>query len=397
MRILCLTARLPYPPNRGDRLRAYHFLESLARQHELHLLSFISSPEELEYVKELKTFCKDLQVVKMSKRESILAVSTNLWRPLPLQVLYYRSKEMRHLVKEKLANTTFDAAYIHLFRMAPYLEGVQGIYRIVDLTDVISREITRSLPYRSPLSRLMYTVERPRIHRYERTVAMRFEEIWLIAEADSRELATDCPEANIQVITNGIDPQCFFPNGDSPRPNSIIFTGHFGVAHNIDAALLLAHQILPLVQKTIAESTLSLVGAEPSAEVLKLEHLPGVHVSGFVPDLNVYLNRAAVFAAPLRFAAGIQNKVLEAMATARPVITTSMVNEGLGAQLGEELIIADTPQEMARQIIRLFQQPAIAQTIGQSAHRFVTTKYTWDIVLERANKIEHDLIDQIAK
>src|SRR4030065_2931106 len=174
MRILCLTARLPYPPNRGDACRAYHFLESLPRQHELHLLSFISSPEELEYVKELKTFCKDVQVVKMSKRESILAVSTNLWRPLPLQVLYYRSKEMRHLVKEKLANTTFDAAYIHLFRMAPYLEGIQGIYRIVDLTDVISREITRSLPYRSLLSRLMYTVERPRIHRYERTVSRTF-------------------------------------------------------------------------------------------------------------------------------------------------------------------------------------------------------------------------------
>jgi glycosyltransferase involved in cell wall biosynthesis len=116
-----------------------------------------------------------------------------------------------------------------------------------------------------------------------------------------------------------------------------------------------------------------------------------------VPDLNVYLNRAAVFTAPLRFAAGIQNKVLEAMATARPVITTSMVNEGLGAQPGEELIIADTPQEMARQIIQLFQQPAIAQALGQSAHRFVNNKYTWDIVLERVNKIEHDLIDQIAK
>jgi sugar transferase (PEP-CTERM/EpsH1 system associated) len=391
MRILCLTARLPYPPNRGDRLRAYHFIKSLSREHELHLLSFISNAEEYVYLEKLKSYCKDIQVVKMSKGASILSVGTNIWNKLPLQVLYYKSKAMEQLVKDKVASKPFDAAYIHLFRMAPYLTDAPGIYRIVDLTDVISREIARSLPYRSLPSRLLYTIEYPRIDAYEKFVASQFDEVWLIADADQRALHNKCPGANIQVVTNGVDTHLFFQNGDNPHPNSIIFTGHFGVAHNIDAASVLAQQVLPLVQDSYPESTLYLVGAEPSPDVLKLDDLPGVHVAGFVPDLNAYLNRSAVFAAPLRFAAGIQNKVLEAMATARPVITTSIVNEGLGAQPGVDIIIADTPQEMARQIIRLFQQPSQAQSLGLAGQRFVQNKFSWDLVLQRVNKIEDDL------
>lgn len=391
MRILCLTARLPYPPIRGDRLRAYHFLKCFSRNHELHLLSFIANENEVEYIEELRKVCKDVQVVKMTKLVSVFTVATNLWRSLPLQVLYYRSKKMRQLIQEKLASDKYDAAYIHLFRMVQYLENTQGIYRIVDLTDVISREIARSMPYRNRLSRLLYTFEHPRIHQYERLVARHIEEVWLISEADRRELSKDCPVANIQVVTNGIDIGRFFPTGESPHPNSIIFTGHFGVAHNVDAARVLAYHVLPLVQQAIPNSTLTLVGAEPSREVIKLGNLHGVHVTGYVSDLNAFLNQNAVFAAPLRFSAGIQNKVLEAMAAARPVITSSIVNEGLGASPGEDIVIADTSQEMAHEIIRLFQQPADAHRIGYSAKKFVSNHYSWDYALGRVNKIAQSL------
>lgn len=394
MRILCLTSRLPYPPNRGDRLRAFHFLNSLSRQHEIHLLSFIAEAKELLYLKELQAICKDVKVVRMSKLESILAVISKIWIPMPLQVLYYRSKKMRSLVRQKLAAYSFDAAYIHLFRMASYLEEVKSLYRIVDLTDVISREITRSMPYRSLPSRSIYAFEQPRIHNYERKVTRRFEEIWLISDADGKALIADCPGSNIQIVTNGIDTQRFFPVEVTHQSNSIIFTGHFGVAHNIDAALVLAKQVLPLVKQTIPCITLSLVGAEPSAAVVKLGNLPGVHVSGYVPDLNIHLNQSAVFAAPLRFAAGIQNKVLEAMAAARPVVTTTIVNEGINACPGKELVIADSVEDMAREIIDLIQKPDEAMIIGKAAQRFVTSKYSWDNALDRVNQIEKDLLSK---
>ena len=390
MRILFLTSRLPYPPNRGDRLRVYNFIKSLSRQHEVHLVSFIAAETELANIEPLKLFCKDVRVVKQSKLHSLLTIASNIWRPFPLQALYYRSSVMQAVIDEYLSVYPFDMIYVHLFRMAQFVNHTQHIYRVVDLTDVISREIKRSLPYRGIASRILYTFEHSRIHRYEHVVATNHEEIWLISNADRQELIKDCPRSNIQVVTNGVDMNCFFPKSEIPQPHSIIFSGHFGVAHNIDTALVLAHHVLPCVQRSYPDCTLSLIGAEPSPEVSKLSNLPRVSVTGFVPDLNQHLNCATVFAAPIRFAAGIQNKVLEAMATARPVITTSIVNEGIGAKPGEELIIADSSEEMAKQIIRIFENPEMAYQMGQSALRFVSRKYSWDLVLTRVNEIENN-------
>lgn len=391
MRILCLTARLPYPPNRGDRLRAYHFLKSLSRQHEIHLLSFIADETEYNSLEPLKAICADVQVVHKSALQSAVTVGLNAWRNLPLQSIYYRSVEMQRLVDQKLSSLSFDAAYIHLFRMAQFLAGHPGLYRVVDLTDVISREVKRSLPYRGMASRLLYTIERPRIQRYERQVAQTFDEVWLIANADRLVLAADCPKANIQVVTNGVDFERFFPSGQPEIPSSIIFTGHMGVAHNVDAAVQLAQNILPLVRQQVPECQLQIVGAEPNAKVLHLSTIPGVSVTGFVPDLNGALNSAAVFAAPLRFAAGVQNKVLEAMAAARAVVTTSIVNEGLGAKPDHDLLVADDISKTAEHIINLLKNPAQRSQVGQAAQAFVRQKYSWDTVLERMQTIAHQL------
>lgn len=392
MRILFLTARFPYPPDRGDRLRAYHFIERLSRQHHIHLISFISQQFEIEYIKEIKPFCEDIQTILLPKYRSILHVGTNFWKPLPLQAIYYLSRDMKQLVRTNLHKIKFDLAYSHLFRMAPYLEDEQNIYRIVDLTDVISREITRSMPYRNILSNLLYRVELPRIKKYESYVGKNFEEIWLISKADQSSLKQICPQANIAIVPNGVNNQEFYPLGYPNTSPRIIFSGHFGVFHNIDAANVLAKEIIPLVRNKIPGCSLMLVGSNPASEVQRLSALPGVCVTGYVPNLNEYLNRAAIFVAPLRFAAGIQNKVLEAMAAAKPVITSSIVNEGLGAIPGEQIIIADTPQDIANQIISLLKDPIRAEHIGKSGHHFVTSRYSWDHVLERVNQIEPKLI-----
>ncbi len=332
MRILCLASRLPYPPNRGDRLRAFNFIKNLSREHKLSLLSFIAHESEREHLPPLRAYCQDVRVLTMSQRHSALSVLYNLWRREPLQALYYRSGAMRRLVKQTLTEKQFDAAYVHLFRMAPYVADQPRLYRIVDLTDAISEEITRSLPYRGLISRLIYKLELSRIRRYERHVAKTFEETWLISKADRQVLAMDCPAANIRVVPNGVDANRLYPLEQPCEPDSLIFVGHLGVFHNVDAATILARKVLPLVRQQIPNCSLKIVGAEPNAQVRALDAEPAVSVTGFVPDLNDYLNRAAIFVAPLRFAAGVQNKVLEAMATASPVVTTNLVNAGLGAR-----------------------------------------------------------------
>ena len=391
MRVLCLTSRLPYPPNRGDRSRVFHFLQHLSREHELCLISFIAHDAERDHLAVLRAFCQDIHILEMSPLRSALSVVSNLYRREPLQALYYRLPAARRLIDQVIAAGDFQAAYVHLFRMAPYLVDHAELYRIVDLTDVISKEIRLSLPYRGALWRLIYQLEQPRIERFERWVAETFEETWLISQSDCLALQQQCPLANLQVVPIGIDRDRFYPIAASRDPNHLVFVGHMSVPHNIDAAVHLVHDVLPLVRQQIPDCTLEIVGAEPAPQVQRLADDPAVDVTGFVPDLNTHLNRAAAFVAPMRFAAGIQTKILEAMAAGRPVVTTSLANQGLVARPEREVLIADDARTTAHEIVKLLTNPPLAEQLGRAGRRFVEQRYSWSHVLKRMRHIEATL------
>jgi len=387
VKILCLTSRLPWPPDRGDRLRAFHVLEALAKDHELTLLSFVESSEQRALLAHLKPFCREIRIVEKSRAASILTVVANGWRRSPLQTLYYRSGAMRQLVGATLAEGSFDAAYVHLFRMAPYLGRSDVPYRIVDLTDVISSELDRSLCHRSGMSRLVYSFERRRIERCEEILAGEGDEIWLISPAERSALVDRCPGANVHVVSNGVDCDVFQPLEGEEEASRIVFTGHMGVFHNVDAAAYLANSVLPLVRREFPDLRLRIVGASPCRRVRGLHRPPAVTVTGFVPDLNLELNRGAVFVAPLRFSAGVQNKVLEAMAAARPVVTTSTVARGLDADPGRHLLVAESAEDFAGRITGLLADAGRRTTLGAAARRFVKDRFSWLFVADRAREI----------
>ena len=387
MRILCLTARLPYPPDRGDRLRAYHFIRRWSAEHELTLVSFVSSRAELARVAALRPFTAAVHTLLQPPWASAWAVARNLRRPLPLQLLYYRARRMQRLVDALLAQQSFDAAYVHLFRMAPYVAHHPRLYRILDLTDVISREAAHSLPYRPPLWRALYTLEQPRIARYERQAARAFDETWLISEVDRRLLAARCPDANLRLVPNGVDCERFRPLGGPPPGPALAFVGNMGVFHNVDAAVFLAEAILPRVRAQLPEATLRLVGAGGHPRVRRLAALPGVTVTGFVEDLNGLLNETAVFLAPLRFSAGVQNKALEALAAGVPVVTTPRVAAGLDALPERDLLVGETADELAAQALRLLHDPALRARLGANGRRFVQTHFRWDHAVARMRAI----------
>lgn len=391
MNLLFLTPRLPYPPDRGDRLRAFHFLRQLAGDHQITLVSFVADEAERAYIPALQPYCAAVHVVEQSVWRSATAVLRHLHRPEPLQLRYYQSTAMRQLVDRLVATHAFAAAYVHLFRMAPYVAHHPQLYRIVDLTDVISRELTLSLPYRNWLWRTIYRMEQPRIWRYEQQVARQFEESWLISEADRVALTAVCPQANIRVIPNGVDTDQLKPLSRLRQPNSLLFVGHLGVFHNVDAIRFLVEDILPLVQQHVPDCTLNIVGAGPTEDVERFGDHFGVKISGFVADLNGVLNETAVFVAPLRFSAGIQNKVLEAMAAGLPVVTTSNVNAGLGATPEQEILVADDPAQIASHLIRLLQNQALRERIGQAARHFVCQSYSWHHVSTRLAHIQATL------
>jgi sugar transferase (PEP-CTERM/EpsH1 system associated) len=362
-------------------------LETLAEDHELTLLSFVESSDERAHLAHLKPLCRELRVVGKSRAASVLTVAANFWRHLPLQTSYYRSPAMRRLVATTLADGSFDAAYVHLFRMAPYISHGDVGYRIMDLTDVISNEIARSLRYRSGASRLLWSIEQRRIERYEEVLAAEGDEIWLISPVEQSALLDRCPGSNIRVVPNGVDYDAFCALEGEEDPLRVVFTGHMSVFHNVDAAVYLAESVLPLVRREFPDLSLRIVGATPSRRIQDLHRPPALTVSGFVPDLNLELNRGAVFVAPLRFSSGMQNKVLEAMAAARPVVTTPTVARGLDADAGRHLLVAESAEDFAVHITGLLADAGRRKTLGAAARRFVQDRFSWHFVADRAREI----------
>lgn len=380
MKILMLTSRLPYPPDRGDRLRVYHFARVLSEKHQLTLITFISRKSDAANLPALENIFSRIYPIYWPPLRSYFAVLSAMFRDIPLQVGYYHSRQMNEFINRHLTENQYDLIYTHLIRMAPYTRNLRGTPKILDMTDVISTEIERSLPYRFGPSRWLYQLELPRLRKYEAQAASDFDACWLISKAEVDRYASLTSNPEPQIVNNGIDAKHFFPDPKMERKQRLIFVGHLGVYHNVDAARYLAREIWPIIHQEYPEYQLDIVGAGPAPEVLQLAELQGVNVHGYVQDLNQVLNQSAMLVAPLRFAAGIQNKVLEAMATATPVVTTSLVNEGIEGTSGHDLIVADTPREIILAIKFLINQPAAARQIGQQGFQFVRNNFSWQNV-----------------
>lgn len=397
MHLIFLTSRIPYPPNRGDRLRTYQFLRLFAREHAVTLVSFIAHQKERLLAEELAQYCKEIHLIYLPAWKSSASVAQNVWRDLPFQTLYYRSRQMAQTVDNLLLLNSFDMAYVHLFRMAPYLMDHPELYRILDLTDLISFEIRSSLPYQTTPWRTLYRLEEPRIARYEQRVASHFNEVWFISKRDRDLFAKGRQQAHLQVVPSAIDENFFLIDGASSADDAssdasrLLFVGHLDVKHNIDAARYMAEEIMPIVLREVPESELLIVGAGNGHKVLELDHLPGVRVAGYVPDLQDVISGSAISVAPLRFSAGIQFKVVEAMAAGLPVVTTSSVSAGLGTEPGRDLLVADSANDFARQVISLLTDKGLRRRLGHAGRVYVQTHITLQAAIDRLRAIE-DLI-----
>jgi hypothetical protein len=272
---------------------------------------------------------------------------------------------MRQRVGEALRRIRPDVVVTHLFRMAPYalehMESHDARY-ILDLTDVISAGIERSLPYRSGPDLWIYREEMRRIGRFEAKIAPRFDECWVISEAERVHLERLAPEASIAVIPNGLAelPSARATARDRAR---LLFLGFHEVFHNRDAVRFLVQEIFPRVREAVPEATLDLAG-KGSEALGSWARGPGVRIVGRVPRLEDAFSSATVFVAPHRFAAGVQNKVVHALATATPVVSTPAVREGLMPVPDGVMRVGSTAEEIARHVVELIRDPAGAAALG---------------------------------
>ncbi|MDQ3189317.1 MAG: TIGR03087 family PEP-CTERM/XrtA system glycosyltransferase [Pseudomonadota bacterium] len=391
--ILFLVHRIPFPPNKGDKIRSHHWLRRLAKNYCVHLATFIEEPVDDDYASELDTLCASHCVVQLSPRLAKLRCVAGFFTGEPLTVPYYRSAELRRWVEAAVVKNNIRKAVVFSGAMAQYVERLPGLHVVLDLVDVDSAKWTQYAERRAwPLS-FIYRREGEKLLAFERIAAARAAATVFVTRGEAdlfTRLAPECAD-RLQVIENGVDTGYFAPSDNHASPYAaneaaIVFTGAMDYWPNIDAVVWFAREVLPRLVRQKPEARFYIVGMSPSKSVSALAADPHVVVTGKVPDVRPYLQHAAAVVAPLRVARGIQNKVLEAMAMGRPVVVSSDAADGVSATRGIDFETAADAEEFCRKVLMVMRQET-ARPMGERARARVVSAYSWERNLSALKKL----------
>lgn len=383
-KLLYLVHRLPYPPNKGDKVRSYHLLRHLLQQgHQVFLGSFIDDPDDEAHLPALRSLCADVCAVTLQPRSAKLRSLAGLAHGEPLTLHYYDSPRLHDWVRTTVATHQIDATVVFSSSMAQYAESAPGLPTLVDLVDVDSAKWTEYADAHAWPMSWLYRREGERLLAYERAVVARSHRAFLVTDKEVELFRRRAPECGdkLQTLCNGVDAEQFAPAADRPSPFAadevpLVFTGAMDYWPNIDAVDWFARGVLPVLRRRWPALRFHIVGRSPTPAVRALAG-EAVSVSGTVPDVRPYLQHAAAVVAPLRLARGVQNKVLEAMAMGRPVVCASACIEALGTVSGRHVLAADDTDAYGAQLGRLFADPASASAIGQAGRRHVLDHFSW--------------------
>ncbi len=394
--LLYLTHRIPYPPNKGDKIRSYHLLKYLAQHYHIHLGTFIDDPDDWQYVDTVTQLCKETHFASLSPRTARLRSLGALIMNRPLTLDYYRNIELQEWVKKVIKTQTIKHVLIFSSAMAQYITDIQQARCIIDFVDIDSdkwRQYAKRKPW--PMSWL-YQREGHLLLRYERHVAYTYDASLFVSKTEAdlfKQLAPECA-AKIGYFNNGVDSDYFSPSREYLDPYqantaAIVFTGAMDYWPNVDAVRWFAQEIFPTVLADHPHARFYIVGSRPTAAVQELAQLPGVVVTGAVVDVRPYLAHSQLAVAPLRIARGLQNKVLEAMSMAKTVIASPQAAEGILATSGNELHIASNSQEFSHIIISMLTNKAEEHT-GETARARILADYEWERSLAHVKALLDD-------
>jgi sugar transferase (PEP-CTERM/EpsH1 system associated) len=377
--LLFLAHRIPFPPNKGDKIRSFHLLRHLSTRYAIHLGAFVDDPDDWQYKEALKPYCASIKLVPLNPRRAKLASLTGLLTNEALTLPYYHSAELTRWAAGLAASGAVTRGVAYSSVMAKFMPTSLA-RRVIDMVDVDSDKWTQyATAQRWPMS-WVYAREGRKLAEWEAQVAQDFDATLLVSHDEAALLQQHVPQARhkIGAFENGVDADYFSPDREYADPypagrQGVVFTGAMDYWPNIDAVTWFAERIFPAVREAVPGAQFSIVGSRPSDAVLALARQPGVVVTGAVPDVRPYLAHAACAVAPLRIARGVQNKVLEAMAMARPVVVTQQAAEGIRAEAGRDFILAQGEAEFAQAVVN---QLHLRSSCPQ-ARECILTHYDW--------------------
>ena len=398
MKILFLSLRCPYPPHRGDRIRSYNFIKQLSKQHAVTLVYFAESETDIESAKHLEPFCERIEWVRFHRSFARLNAGVHCLSKHPLQLHYWYAPQMQRRINELLTQERFELIHAQLFRMGQYVTEVQGPTKVLDLCDSLALNLSRraeleSNPWLAKIKldctpkRFLVKLEEKRVRRYEVDIMKAFDCGTVVARFDRDYLLAQDNTLNLSIVPMGVDLGYFQPNPITQPAPMLLFTGTMNYFPNTDAVIYFCDEVFPRIRERHPKACFYVVGNHPSEPVKRLEAQEGVTVTGYVPDVRPYFEKASVFVAPLRAGSGIQTKNLEAMAMGVPVVTTSVGAMGLEADIGKELLVADTPADFAEQVIHLLDNTCLRKTLAQTARTRVENSYSWEAIGARLKHV----------
>lgn len=374
-----MSSRFPFPLEKGDKLRLFHQLRLLSTQYDITLCSIVEQQPTAQEKSEVLKYCKNIYILKISIWRIAFHLFIAIFSGLPMQIAYFYDKKIEHNLLKIIKKEEPDVIFCQLIRCASYVQNLPSrTPKVLDYMDAFSSGLFRRAAYsKNYIIKFLLTFEAKRLARFEEKAFAWFDAHTIISTQDAEAL-TFASKQKIQVVPNGVVTD-FFKNDAAKTPNyDLIFVGNLGYAPNIEAAKLLVKNILPIIENRLNRKIRLLIcGARPSASVLALQN-ERVRVLPNVSDIRTAYSAGRVFVAPLFTGSGQQNKILEAMSMELPCVTTTLVNNAIGAAVGNTILVANTDEAFANAAIFLLENEATAQEMGKAARRFVLEKYAWE-------------------
>jgi glycosyltransferase involved in cell wall biosynthesis len=359
-----------------------------ARGHSVDLLCFAQNQsEDRELRQGLGGVCREIETVRLPPWRSYAVTALSLPSALPMQVAYFRSAAMQRAVERRVAGGDYDLVYAHLIRMSEYARSLR-IPKVLGMQISQALNLSRLVEHTAdPARRAFYAIEARKVRPYEAAVCADFDRVFLCGPADIEELEKTAPVANALICPHGQDvPSLERVRAVEREPAAIVFSGVMATYTNVAAATWFARDIFPRVEREVPGAQFWIVGRSPQRSVRALARPGRVLVTGEVPDVYDWLCRASVAVDPLKIGAGMQNKIVQAMACELPVVATTVANEGIGAAPDREILLRDDAESLANGVVALLRDSQARERLGRAARRFVEHRWTWEALFENLEK-----------
>jgi sugar transferase (PEP-CTERM/EpsH1 system associated) len=387
MRIFFVCRRVPFPPDRGDKIATFNEIRHLSARHEVHVFCLGDGSQDLDNIPDLRKYVTSVTAAPVNALTIKLRALKALLSGEPLSVAAFNEAKLHAAIRRKFDELRPDLIIVYSCNVAQFAEHFPQVPRIIQFGDLDSLK-WRQYAERSRIPlKWIYAIEEKRFLAYERRIARAFSYALVHTDLERRDFERLIPGVPVTLVGNGVDLDYFRSGGGAKQPASIVFTGVMDYRPNVDAVVWFCNEILPVIQAEIAEANFTICGSRPTSTVLNLAKQRGVAVTGWVPDTRPYLDRAEVFVAPLRMARGVQNKLLEALAMGLPCVASTAAWNGTTIAQGEGILGTDNPREFAEHVVRLLRHGDWRADMARRARTAAEANYRWEAQMARLDQV----------